>query len=226
MRLFINDTPVNVVPPEKVEEGVIFQTIINAKKEKILPVQLSNNVLVKKVGPEHLAGIFKLIGENPFNYLDSLTLVASDYPEAKAFIKQHFKIIKAAGGIVKRGNKILMIYRLQKWDLPKGKVEKDEKSKAAAVREVEEECNITVKLEHKVCTTWHTYTLRGDNILKKTNWYAMSAKNISKLAPQKKEGIEQAKFMNHKELFHALKDSYRSINFVFDRYHKSTILED
>ena len=33
-----------------------------------------------------------------------------------------FKVVKAAGGVIENENKqILFIYRLKKWDLPKGK---------------------------------------------------------------------------------------------------------
>ena len=54
-------------------------------------------------------------------------------------------LIEAAGGLVKNENgDYLFIYRNDKWDLPKGKIEKDEKTKVAAVREVEEECGIAV----------------------------------------------------------------------------------
>ena len=69
--------------------------------------------------------------------------------DAKALMKTITKsvtLIKAAGGLVKSaGNEYLFIYRNDKWDLPKGKVEKNEKVKEAAVREVEEECGIKVE---------------------------------------------------------------------------------
>src|SRR5438552_3388516 len=75
---------------------------------------------------------------------------------AKAYLKkimQSLPLIEAAGGIVKNTDgAYLFIYRLDKWDLPKGKIEKGEKTKEAAVREVEEECGITVtRLGTKVC---------------------------------------------------------------------------
>ena len=54
-------------------------------------------------------------------------------------------LIEAAGGLViNRKGEYLFIYRNDKWDLPKGKLEKGERKRQGAVREVEEECGITV----------------------------------------------------------------------------------
>ena len=61
----------------------------------------------------------------------------------KRSLKQFFRMfnnIKAAGGLVSRDKELLFIHRLGKWDLPKGKLEKKESNKLAAVREVREEC--------------------------------------------------------------------------------------
>ena len=54
--------------------------------------------------------------------------------------KKKFPVIEAAGGLVERtDNKLLFIYRNNKWDLPKGGVEKKELIIEAAQREVKEE---------------------------------------------------------------------------------------
>jgi len=45
----------------------------------------------------------------------------------------------------------------------KGKIEKGETIKEAAVREVEEECNIVVnKLGKKICKTYHVYIYKDE----------------------------------------------------------------
>src|SRR3982751_3416807 len=60
----------------------------------------------------------------------------------KEFWKK-FKIVKAGGGlVVNEENKILMIFRRGKWDLPKGKLDKGETLEQCAVREVEEETGL------------------------------------------------------------------------------------
>ncbi|MEQ8572802.1 MAG: NUDIX domain-containing protein, partial [Fulvivirga sp.] len=107
---------------------------------------------------------------------------------------------------------------LKKWDLPKGKLEKGENVKFAAKREVEEECGVEVNLGKKICTTWHTYTMKRKKILKKTSWYAMDVIRDKNMKPQIEEDIEEVRWMTPKEVFHALEHSYKSISFVFDRY--------
>jgi hypothetical protein len=119
--------------------------------------------------------------------------------DAKAFKKAVAKsvtLIDAAGGLVKNeAGDYLFIYRNDKWDLPKGKIEKDEGVKEAAVREVEEECGIKVsKLEDKICKTYHVYIYKGDVVLKKTHWFNMRCKGQNKLKPQKEEGITDVRW--------------------------------
>ena len=54
-----------------------------------------------------------------------------------------YRTIKAAGGLVLNDkNEVLLIYRRNKWDLPKGKVDEEEKLRAAALREVGEETGL------------------------------------------------------------------------------------
>lgn len=112
-------------------------------------------------------------------------------------IKRRLTIIKAAGGLVENAKgEFLFIFRNNKWDLPKGKVEKDEKLKVTAVREVEEECGVKIEKRDKcLCKTYHIYELNGKIILKKTNWYKMFVKGKPKLTPQKEEGITTASWV-------------------------------
>jgi ADP-ribose pyrophosphatase YjhB (NUDIX family) len=121
--------------------------------------------------------------------------------DAKAFLKTVAKsvtLIEAAGGLVMNENdEYLFIFRNGKWDLPKGKVEREERIREAAIREVEEECGIKVsKLNNKICKTYHTYLSRGDVVLKKTHWFEMKCKGQNKLKPQKEEGITDVRWFN------------------------------
>ena len=132
-------------------------------------------------------------------------------------VERHFKeliaeirIIKAAGGLVKNGDgDFLFIFRLGKWDLPKGKVEEDEKMRDAALREVQEECGIKVNyLGQKVSTTYHTYLLRGKFVLKQTNWYDMGVNKCPKLIPQLAEDITQAEWVEKNDFQKIINNSY------------------
>lgn len=113
-------------------------------------------------------------------------------------IKRKIRVIEAAGGLVKNElNKYLFIKRNGKWDLPKGKLEENEKKRDAAVREVEEECGIKIKkLGKKLLKTYHIYEIKGKVVLKVSHWYAMEAKSNQKLIPQTEEGITEVKWFS------------------------------
>lgn len=117
------------------------------------------------------------------------------------FFKDYL-FIQAAGGLVlNEKNEILVILRLGKWDLPKGKIEQGEKIDEAAIREVEEECGIDgLKIIKELSPTFHTYELKGKPVLKKTHWFLMKTDFSGKLIPQTEENIEDVKWMTLEEV--------------------------
>lgn len=142
--------------------------------------------------------------------------------DAKLFlkgIKKQLTLIKAAGGLVENAKgQYLFIFRNKKWDLPKGKLEKGERMKEAAVREVEEECGITIeRRDQLVCKTYHIYEMNGQVVLKKTNWYKMSVKNSPKLVPQLEEGITEAEWVEPVHVVTKTKNTYPLITEVLEK---------
>jgi len=125
-------------------------------------------------------------------------------------ILQGSNLIRAAGGLVRNSEgQYLFIYRLGKWDLPKGKVETGENTRQAALREVEEECGIRSDfLGAKIGTTYHTYRLHGKFILKQTDWYDMAVSGTPKPVPQTAEGITEAKWFEPAELDSVRENTY------------------
>ncbi|MFN6039043.1 MAG: NUDIX domain-containing protein, partial [Bacteroidota bacterium] len=99
----------------------------------------------------------------------SLNLIGASEKIFKSFCSI-FKVIEAAGGVISNEKKqILFIYRLKKWDLPKGKIEKGEGKQRAAIRECEEECGIEgLKIIGKLDDSWHMYKLDNEWVLKRT----------------------------------------------------------
>lgn len=128
-----------------------------------------------------------------------------------------YRIIHAAGGIVSNENdEILMIYRLEKWDFPKGKVEAGEAYEEAALREVKEETGLRdITLGQPLPSTFHTYELRGEQILKETHWYRMTAHSQS-LVPQTIEDITQAVWITRAEVDEKMKMSYASLEWLWE----------
>jgi 8-oxo-dGTP pyrophosphatase MutT (NUDIX family) len=140
-------------------------------------------------------------------------LLCKDAREYLKKIKKSIAVIEAAGGVVINAkSEYLFIYRNDKWDLPKGKLEKGEKKWEGAIREVEEECGITVgSLGDKICKTYHTYTVRGEVVLKRTHWYRMNYKGAEKLKPQKEEGITEVKWFKKGQIEPIVKNTFPSI---------------
>lgn len=131
-----------------------------------------------------------------------------------------FNLIVAGGGlVVNERDEILMIYRKGKWDLPKGKIEKKEKKKDGALREVEEETGIKVLgIKEKITKTYHTYNLNHKRILKETHWYLMDAEAEQEFVPQASEGIEEVRWVKKKDLTEYLPNCYNSIREVIYKY--------
>ncbi len=135
-----------------------------------------------------------------------------------SLIKKRIKVIKASGGLVKNGDgDYLFIHRLGKWDLPKGKVDDGESMKKAAVREVEEECGINVDyLGQKIMATYHAYMMRGELVLKKTNWYEMGVNRVPKLKPQLDEDITEAIWLGKDKFDKIRKNTYPLIEDILN----------
>ena len=136
----------------------------------------------------------------------------------KRFVKQ-FKVIEAAGGVVlNEQDEWLFIHRLGKWDLPKGKLEKGEKPKEAATREVSEECGIPEPaIVAHITDSYHVYPLNGKRILKRTYWYLMRSTAHTGLVAQAEEGITDVRWVNTNQVAVVAADSYGSIRQVIDR---------
>jgi 8-oxo-dGTP pyrophosphatase MutT (NUDIX family) len=124
-----------------------------------------------------------------------------------------FPIIDAAGGLVERSDdKFLFIYRNNKWDLPKGGIEKKELIIEAAQREVKEETGLAdLIVINKIGETYHIFK-KGKNFrLKRTYWFKMKSDYQGELFPQEEEGITSVEWINKKRIPEILKNSYENI---------------
>ena len=218
MKIYIKDIPVIIISDQEFIKTSNYDNIYKGSFEKIKFSKLTGDVLIKDATAEVIDNFLLFLKQNKMKKLEEITFVVNEYEAVIKDIKSDYTIIKAAGGLVLNEGEVLMIWRLKKWDLPKGKLDKNEKPKAAAVREVEEECNVQVKLGKKICHTWHTYKQNGRRILKKTYWYAMYCIDDSDMKPQLEENIEDLKWMNEKELKEALYNTYPSVRDVFRHY--------
>jgi len=130
----------------------------------------------------------------------------------------------AAGGLVfNPKEKILLIFRRNNWDLPKGKLEKKESNRKAAVREVMEETGIkSVKITKDFSNTYHIFTNKSKKkrVLKETVWYLMRTPKQN-LTPQLEEDITAAKWKNLENFLVSGPITYRNISDLLWSYYKS-----
>ena len=130
-----------------------------------------------------------------------------------------FPIIDAAGGLVERSDdKFLFIYRNNRWDLPKGGVEKKELIIEAAQREVKEETGLAdLIVINKIGETYHIFK-KGKNFrLKRTYWFKMKSDYQGELFPQEEEGIISAEWINKKRIPEILKKAYENIKEIVSK---------
>ena len=220
MRIFIKDKPLSIKNSEDIKKTDQFDLVLDTDVVLINEKKFKGNILILNASQGMIKSILFILHHKKPKALESVTLTTDDYADTVKFIKSKFKIIEAGGGIVHQKDKSLMIYRFDKWDLPKGKIESGESTIEGATREVEEECNVKVIAKKKVCVTWHTYVQKNKDILKKTTWYHMDCIDDSKMKPQLDEGIDDVKWMNKKEIKIALYTSYMSIQYVYKKFLK------
>lgn len=193
-KVFVNDSPI-----------ILTSSLENANN---FPTYLFTDIIfedvLKKLDKDSIKGI-NLVSKN----------LEKDWT---SFLK-NLKIVPAAGGLVLNDNKkVLFIYRNNVWDLPKGRIEKGESIKIAAIREVEEECGIfNLSIKQKLTTTYHIYFQNGIK-LKETHWFLMHSNYSKPLKPQLEEGITEVVFKNEIEILEALKNTYANIKIVYDTF--------
>ncbi|MFT6850515.1 MAG: 8-oxo-dGTP pyrophosphatase MutT (NUDIX family) [Sphingobacteriales bacterium] len=192
-KIYINDLPFLIANPENIKKNNDLVICRDLTPDEPEALRAMINLLNKK----EINGVF-ISTENP--------------EEMFEVFSREFHKIEAAGGIVKNEKEeTLFIKRLGKWDLPKGKIEKGEKIKEAAIREVEEECGVSgLKITSEAKITYHTYPYKGKTALKITYWFKMECDN-QQLTPQTEEDITAAVWLSAKDMPGVVKNTYRNI---------------
>lgn len=185
-----------------------------------LPLVLTNKLSETKNGEYFLlnsSAIQNAIDGLAKKKLKEAFIYHPNYEEILKKFTNKIPLEVAAGGVVtnKKG-KVLFIYRNNKWDLPKGKLDKGETIEECALREVEEETGVKgLKIENFLKTTYHVFKRKGVYKLKEVHWYAMKTSYTGELTPEKSEGIEKVKWKGPKKIEKALKNSYINIKILF-----------
>ena len=228
MIIFFDDRPFKIVRTKQLTEAETahFDNIVDLRLVKLQKQILTGHVLFLNATASTAVQVINYLEKEMPSDLLSVTMATREKSEVEEKIKGIFKVIKAAGGVVVKDGKWLFMYRRKKWDLPKGKLDKGENSKEAAIREIEEETGVKAIIRDRVCTTWHTYSLNNNRILKRTKWYVLDCVDDSKMTPQAEEQIEKLSWLTQAESKAVLVNSYSSIRFVVDSFKKMQNVEE
>ena len=181
--------------------------IISDKKS-----DLKNSLIIDPELLENL-DLLKLLTKKKIN---SIGVFSNEFEIIINVFKKKFPEIIAAGGkVINNKSEILFIYRNKKWDLPKGKAEKNENISQTALREVEEETGIkNLSIIKPLDKTYHIFKRGKTNYLKTTYWFEMKSDYNGKFKPQKKEGITRVEWIGVENLSYILPKSYANIRLL------------
>lgn len=154
-----------------------------------------------------------MIHEMELSKINAGVFLHENVEEVLKTFRRKLLCIEAAGGFIRTGsNEILLIFRRGKWDLPKGKLDKNEKLEDCAIREVKEETGIqNIEIEQPLCITHHTYHQDGKHIIKESHWFLMKAQKQNDLLPQLEEDIEKCEWVPVDKIAPYMENTHASI---------------
>lgn len=193
-KVFINDKPVIFSSGDEIMEN------------------LPGTMVVRVKSPGNMMDTFiTFMNTGEFNTL----FFTGDSDSRKLFgdFISFFRYLEAAGGMVRnKNNERLYIFRFGKWDLPKGKIEKNETPEIAALREVTEETGLSgQRIISELPSTYHIYEHKGRMVFKKTFWYVMEYPGTEKPVPQTEESITDIRWFDQKDMETVMKNTYASL---------------
>lgn len=160
---------------------------------------------------------------NFFQSCNSLAVLCKDCNVAFNRFLAEFKFVEAAGGVVENEHgEVLMIFRRNRWDLPKGHIDAGEDALGTAIREICEETGVVgLNFAAPLCNTLHAYNVYGEWELKRTHWFAFTTRCAATTA-QAEEDIESAVWCTAAEVERHLEESYPTIKEVVYEYKRTS----
>ncbi|GAA4798814.1 NUDIX hydrolase [Litoribaculum gwangyangense] len=185
------------------DKPIILTTEV--EKETNFKNYLLNSVNIKKV--------IRKLGTNNLN---EVRLIHKKQDKLlKKFLKKLPNVIAGGGKVYNDKGDILFIYRNDKWDLPKGKVEGKETIENTALREVAEETGVAgLEITKPLETTYHIFKRNGRYKIKITYWFEMKTSFKGNLYAQEDEGITKVEWLNSNQVKEALDNSYANIKLL------------
>ena len=157
--------------------------------------------------------------DNLFDFCNSIVVLSADWNAAFRRFASRFVAVEAAGGIVENElGEMLLIYRRERWDLPKGHIDAGEDALSAAIREIAEETGVVgLNFVAQIGNTLHAYNVYGKWELKLTHWFAFSC-HSSSTTPQTDEDIVLAVWADREKTVECMTNSYPTIREIVYEY--------
>jgi 8-oxo-dGTP pyrophosphatase MutT (NUDIX family) len=154
-KIFIDGKPVIILPLSSAVQNIPGCQVLVSKGKQTVAEAL------EKINDEAVTGI---------------VIRSRDADVTFHQLASRFTVVEAAGGLVRNiSGHYLFIFRRGKWDLPKGKMDEGESIAQTALREVREECGLSnLKIISPLINTYHYYSEKNKNALKRTHWFLMS----------------------------------------------------
>ncbi|QFZ55563.1 NUDIX domain-containing protein [Oceanihabitans sp. IOP_32] len=190
-KIFFNDKPIILTTKLEQEEG--FKNYLLKTVDMGEVIRKLNKSKVKAV---------RLIGKNEDKLL-------------RKFLKKLPNVVAGGGKVYNDRGEILFIYRNNKWDLPKGKIEGNETIESTAIREVTEETGVCgLEITKPLETTYHIFKRNGRYKIKITYWFEMKTSFKGNLYAQEEEGITKVEWLDKAQVEKALENSYANIKLL------------
>ena len=192
----------------------MYKVFVNDK-----PIVLTTNVEQETNFKNYLlntANIGKLIKELNTTSLAEVRLIHKNKDKLlKKFLKKLPNVTAGGGKVYNENGAVLFIYRNDKWDLPKGKIEGKETIEETAMREVTEETGVSgLQIVKPLETTYHIFKRNGRYKIKVTYWFEMITSFKGTPYAQAEEGITKVEWLKADQIKEALENSYANIKML------------
>ena len=126
--------------------------------------------------------------------------------------RDELPLMRAAGGLVLSGGHALLIRKHHLWDLPKGKLDGDERPECCALREISEETGLgagLLSIRAPLCRSSYISYYSYGPVNKTVDWFLLDyAGNISDpLVPELSEDIDLCRWVAFSDLMQTAQGS-------------------